>query len=279
MADTTTTTYGLTKPEVGASEDTWGTKLNTNLDTIDDLLDGTTAIAPNLSTLKIGGTTVTSTVAELNILDGVTSTTAELNILDGVTATTAELNILDGVTATTAELNYVDGVTSAIQTQLDGKASLSGANFTGAVYSTGNMGYDSNDYISWSNNAYMNITINGSNEFRFESDGDFHADGNVIAYSTTTASDERLKDNIQAVADPISKVKALRGVTFTWKRDDQASAGVIAQDVQKVLPEAVKEVVGMSGDSHLAVNYGALASILIEAVKELASRVEALEAK
>jgi hypothetical protein len=55
---------------------------------------------------------VTSSTAELNILDGVTSTTAELNILDGVTATTAELNILDGVTASTAELNILDGVTS-----------------------------------------------------------------------------------------------------------------------------------------------------------------------
>ena len=51
---------------------------------------------------------VTSTAAELNILDGVTATTAELNILDGVTSTAAELNILDGVTATTAEINYLD---------------------------------------------------------------------------------------------------------------------------------------------------------------------------
>ena len=86
MADTTTTTYGLTKPEVGASDDTWGTKLNTDLDLLDDLLDGTTAIAPNLSTLTIAGTAVTSTAAELNILDGATVTTAELNLLDGVTA-------------------------------------------------------------------------------------------------------------------------------------------------------------------------------------------------
>jgi hypothetical protein len=65
---------------------------------------------------------VTATASELNIMDGVTATTAELNILDGVTSTAAELNILDGVTATATELNYVDGVTSAIQTQLDAKA-------------------------------------------------------------------------------------------------------------------------------------------------------------
>ncbi len=62
--------------------------------------------------INFNGTAITSTAAELNILDGVTSTAAELNILDGVTATTAELNIMDGVTSTAAELNILDGVTS-----------------------------------------------------------------------------------------------------------------------------------------------------------------------
>jgi hypothetical protein len=76
--------------------------------------DGVVTIAGEVSmtTLDIGGTNVTATAAELNILDGVTSTASELNILDGVTATASELNILDGVTSTTSELNILDGVTS-----------------------------------------------------------------------------------------------------------------------------------------------------------------------
>ena len=62
--------------------------------------------------LAINGTAITSTAAELNILDGVTATATELNILDGVTSTTPELNILDGATVTASELNLLDGDTS-----------------------------------------------------------------------------------------------------------------------------------------------------------------------
>ena len=76
--------------------------------------DGVLTVAGEVSmtTLDIGGTNVTATATELNIMDGVTATTSELNIMDGVTSTTAELNILDGVTATASELNIMDGVTS-----------------------------------------------------------------------------------------------------------------------------------------------------------------------
>lgn len=83
--------------------------VQTQLDAKADAADPTFTGTADFNAISIGGTTITSTPTELNVLDG-------------ITATTAELNILDGVTATTTELNYVDGVTSNVQTQLDTKA-------------------------------------------------------------------------------------------------------------------------------------------------------------
>jgi hypothetical protein len=76
----TTTTYGLNKPTVGGDENTWGGLTNDNWDDVDDLLDGTTPITPNLGAgWEVDGVAVTATAAELNILDGVTASTAEIN--------------------------------------------------------------------------------------------------------------------------------------------------------------------------------------------------------
>jgi hypothetical protein len=84
----------VTKPTVGGSEDSWGTTINTALDDIvleiNSNADGTNTVTPNLgSGWEVGGVAVTSTAAELNILDGVTATAAELNTLDGDTAATS----------------------------------------------------------------------------------------------------------------------------------------------------------------------------------------------
>ena len=102
----------LTVDNVVANGSNIGHTDDTDLITV---ASGVVTVAGEVSatTLDIGGTNITATAAELNILDG-------------VTATASELNIMDGVTATTAELNHTDGVTSNIQTQLDSKATSSG---------------------------------------------------------------------------------------------------------------------------------------------------------
>ena len=172
------------------------------------------------------------------------------------------------------KLNGIEASATADQTGAEIASALNGQN----IYTTGVFGRDSNDYIGFANNAQMDVYINGNNEFRFEADGDFHADGDVIAQSTTISSDRRLKENIEPVSDALKKVEALNGVSFNWKKTGEKSAGVIAQEVIGVLPEAVKEVTPVAGgDSHLVVNYHALTSILIEAIKELQAEVEKLK--
>ena len=136
------------------------------------------------------------------------------------------------------------------------------------------IGLDSNDYVQFVDNAQIDFFINNNNEFRFEADGDFHADGDVIAYSTTTPSDERLKENVKVIENPLEKLDQLRGVTFDWiDREDKRSGGIIAQELEKVMPELVREVDSLKNeDSFKAVDYNGLIGLLIEAVKELSDK-------
>ena len=181
------------------------------------------------------------------------------------------LNVENGATADQSASEIVSLVNGQSITPNDVSASY--------VYGTTKIGRDSNDYIQWGDNSQMDVYVNGSNEFRFEADGDFHADGDVYAFSTTVSSDENLKKDITIVSDAVTKVEALKGVTFKWKKNDADSAGVIAQDVEKVLPEVVKTVNDMEGNEFKAVNYAGLTSILIEAAKDLSARIKVLEAK
>ena len=93
-----------------------------------------------------------------------------------------------------------------------------------------------------------------------------------------TSSDRRLKDNIEPIESALAKVQTLTGCTFDMKLDDgtpERRTGLIAQDVQKVLPEAVME--DDSEDKYLSVMYGSIMGLAVEAIKELSSQVEELK--
>jgi len=183
---------------------------------------------------------------------------------------------------------HITGITSATETVVNTNTTYSagtGLDLSGTTFSIESdlrgevtlMGNSTSNYIQ-STNTKVAFYFGGLEEFRFDSSGNLHADGNVVTNSTTISSDENLKDNIKIVDGALSKLHQLRGVTFDWKRDGQSSAGVIAQDVMKVMPEAVLSVEGLkNNESHLTVNYSALTSILIEAIKEQQEQIDALK--
>lgn len=93
--------------------------------------------------------------------------------------------------------------------------------------------------------------------------------------NVTAFSDERLKDNIETLEDGLAKVEQLRGVTYT--RDGRENIGVIAQEVEKILPEIVLTADDEMGTK--SVDYSRITAVLIEAVKDLSARVKELENK
>jgi hypothetical protein len=96
-----------------------------------------------------------------------------------------------------------------------------------------------------------------------------------------TNSDRRFKQNEKIIDNPLGKIKKLQGVTYEFKKNDAFErsfdegnqVGFIAQDLQQILPELVKQ----DGDGYLAVNYQGVIPVLVEAVKELSAQVEVLK--
>jgi hypothetical protein len=150
------------------------------------------------------------------------------------------------------------------------------------VIGTANMSIDTSGtgYIYFDSHTSSSDTT-GTHEIRFSASGQIDADGDIIAYSTATSSDIKLKENIQIVSGALEKVSQLEGVTFNWKKDGKESAGVIAQNVEEVLPSAVKDVDTLSeeGETHKVVDYNQLSALFIEAIKELKEENKSLRAE
>ena len=185
------------------------------------------------------------------------------------------VNLPDSNTTYTADGNY--GMTlsgTAFRLENDRRRNST----TQDIY-TGN----THDYTFYDASVGIRWYTAGAEEMRLEDDGDLHVDGDVIAFSTTV-SDKRLKDDIQTIENATEKVSKLRGVSYTWNdgsRKGEREIGVIAQEVEKVVPEIVheKKLPFVGDETYKTVDYEKLVALLIESNKELTARVEQLENK
>ncbi len=271
----------ITKPTVGGSQDTWGQTINTALDDVQNALNGTSGtVAPNLTKLTINGTDVATSSSDIVVQSDLSSFMSNFVLEDG---DGTEVTIDNGkevkfVEGAGININWTDTSTGSDGDPYDLTFELKTDRRSGSNTDvhTGN----SSDYIFFDASHGLRFYTAGSEDMRLEDDGDLHVDRNVIAYSTTI-SDIRLKENIEPITGALDKVSQLSGYTFNYIADGKKSAGVIAQEVENVLPSAVSEANavfhGEEGEKHKIVQYDQLHGLLIEAIKELKTEIEELK--
>lgn len=274
----------ITKPTVGGSEGTWGATINTALDDIVNALNGTAGtVAPNLTTVTINGTSSSVTAADLDLLATLdTSQTVMQSFVledgDGTEVSITEGKEIKFVEGHGIDINWTDTSTGSDADPYDLEFSLKTdmrINSNTDVY-TGN----SNDYIHYDTDVGMRFYTNQAEDMRLTDGGDLHVDGNIIGYSSTI-SDQRLKGNINKIENALDKVMQINGYTFTYNHDGKQSAGVIAQEVENIMPSAVQSTNLVFNDDNdvefKTVQYDQLTGLLIEAIKDLKAEIEELK--
>jgi len=185
-----------------------------------------------------------------------------ITALSGYNNSTANFLRGDGSWVTPPNTTYAVGdgglttknFTAALKTKLDGIATNAN-NFSGNTYS----------------NA-MNQHVRTTDTVLF---GEVQSTGDVTAYYNS--SDLALKENITPINNALEKVMSLDGINWTYKNDGRPMTGLIAQQLQKVLPDAVYQANVMDDDGHLAIRYGNVVGLLVESIKELKSEIESLK--
>jgi len=181
---------------------------------------------------------------------------------------------------------YYRGGTQTFQNGAGSKTMLvlNSANSVDLNYNNSTKFQTTNTGISVTGNVVPSGNISGSSTShltmgQISSSGDVVADGDVVAYNS---SDVRLKDNIEVIKGSLDKIDGIRGVEFDWNDKSPGWAqerghdiGVIAQEVQKIIPEIVVE----RKNGYLGVDYKRIIPLLIESIKELKQEVNDLKKK
>ena len=222
------------------------------------------------STDEINYTNHLAINANGNVGIGSTNPQAQLNVVAGNTVrtwtpTSGTSAIFESSNSSRAFVSIVGANQSEL---LFGDA---GSQFSGRV----RFNHSDNKLSLWSGTERMSILNNGyvgindsTPAYQLDVNGTIRATGNIIAYS-----DIRVKENVKTIDSALDKVTKLRGVEYNKIGEDSKSIGVIAQEVEKVVPEVVEtDEKGMK-----AVAYGNISGLLIEAIKELKLEIEELK--
>jgi hypothetical protein len=205
-----------------------------------------------------------------NIGIGTTSAAAKLDIYPGGSDLGVGANgIRVQRPASYGQYGYLEYLISSDITVLGSLYTGGGASAFGQIYLRQHSSTTSRD--SMVINGSGNVGINMTPVERLDVTGNIRASGNVIS-----VSDERVKIDIETIQNALSKVLNLRGVSYTKKDSGAKQIGVIAQEVNKVIPEVVSYT---ETDDRYSVAYGNLVGLLIEAIKEQNVRIIALEEK
>ena len=236
---------------------------NENADYGPSLVGHSTVTGDLTVTGDVIGTATTATTAT-NVTVADESTDTSCNVLF-VTSTTGNLPLKSGT-----NLTFNSSTSELSATTFNG--SLSGTATNAANITLTDESSDTICFPIFATDAIGNQSVKtDSSALTYNA-----STGQLTAVDINATSDINLKKDIEVITDATELIKQLNGVRFTWKVNDRKSLGVIAQEVEELFPELVSERVDTGTKS---VNYNGLVGILIEAVKELSTRVEELEKK
>ena len=216
---------------------------------------GSTGLTP--STASTGAVTVAGTLGVANGGTGATSATAYAVLCGGTTSTGAYQSVAS--VGTSGQVLTSNGAGALPTFQNAAGATITGTTTNGTYYVVG---------TTSTSGSLTTASISNTNAVSYNA-----STGALTAVSMVSSSDERLKSNIQTLTNAVQTVENLRGVSYL--RNDRPEIGVIAQEVEKVLPMLVHE----NEEGYKSVAYGNMVGLLIEAVKELSAEVKALKAE
>ena len=274
-------TVRLTTNGAGATPVYTGLQTTSSPTFVDLTLTDFASVSASLAALTAGTITINND-ADNRVLtaNGNSTLNGEANLLfDGSTLTINGTSISEFGATNTDITGLVGGTTAGSLISADEQGHLVVAIRDNDVLDSFAVVAGAGDYYSDStfDKLLFQVKANGTATIGGDTtiSGSLTATGDVTAYAS---SDERLKDNVELIQQPIDKIKQIKGVSFDWNDKSEHTGhdiGVIAQDIEKILPE----IVATRDNGFKAVRYEKIVALLIEAVKDQQSQIDELKAK